>query len=225
MNIIETIIVDDEKLFRRGLRYILQSEPAIKVVASVGSGKELLSKLKDLESLPQIVLLDLKMDNLNGVETTKILVKEYPEIKIAILSLYFSPEMVRYMISLGVSAFFRKTVGPEELKLAIKQIALNDNYYTPYVTAVLNAERKIKSPKIRPINLNLTKREKEILLLICSQLTNSQIAEKLHLSVRTVDGHRLSLLSKTNSKNTAGLVIYAISNDLVDFNHLSISSF
>ncbi|MEQ8623664.1 MAG: response regulator transcription factor [Vicingaceae bacterium] len=216
----KVIIVDDEKLFRRGLRYILQSEPSIDVVASAGDGMELLSILEEAEHKPDVVLLDLKMANLNGIETTKILTKKYPEVKIAILSLYYSPEMVRYMVSLGVSAFLRKTINPKELKEAINKIIENGSYLTPYVLNLLKIEKKHRSKNVRPIAIKLTKREKEILELICKQFTNSQIAEKLFLSVRTIDGHRLSLLSKTNSKNTAGLVVYAIANNLVEVSEL-----
>jgi len=223
---IRVIIVDDEKLFRRGLRYILHSHQDIEVLAFNDTANTEIYTLETLKRLPQIILLDLKMDDLNGVETTKILQKTYPKIKIAILSLYYSPEMVRFMIDLGVSAFFKKTIEPDELITAINKIAENGSYLIPHVISIMQKEEREKNynPGKRLLKERLTQREIEVLKLICEQLTNAEIAKKLFLSIRTIDGYRNSLLQKTNSKNTAGLVLFAISHNFFDFRDLDIQS-
>lgn len=223
MKDIRIAIVDDEELFRAGLKMVISSFPKMEVILEAGDGSELLQKLDTVETPPDIILLDLKMKGMDGVETATILGQNYPDTKIIILSLHYTTPMVRHMVSLNVSAYIKKTINPNELQAAIHKVFSEGIYFTPDVYEILRKgylTTKNSKPEYENTE-NLTLREKQILELICKEYTNQEIAEMLNLSARTVAGHRNTLLQKTKSKNTAGLVVYAIMNNQIDIKNLT----
>ena len=223
-NKIKIILADDEVLFRKGIAFLLQREANIEILFEVGTGSELVSFLNESIIHPDIIIMDLKMPILNGVEATKIIHNNHPNIKIIALTSYDSKSFVANMIAIGASSYLVKNTTPAEVISTINEVYKNGFFYNEAVLQVINEgilENNSKS-KFGFDDDNLTAREKEVLFLICKQKSTQEIAEKLFISTRTVDGHRNNLLLKTESKNMAGLVVYAIHHKMVDLSNLVI---
>lgn len=215
---IRIVLADDELLFRQGLKAILESNENIEVLFDAENGEHLMQLLRTTGTLPEIVVTDLKMPELNGVEVTKLIRKEFPDIKVIALTSYFSKPFILNMISIGAVAYLAKNSSPALMVKTIQEVAGKGFYYDEEVMQYIH--ESIVNPADKKVKSNFdtsyfTKREIEILELICQQLTTNDIAEKLFISPRTVEGHRNNLLLKTESKNVAGLVIYALKNKLV----------
>jgi DNA-binding NarL/FixJ family response regulator len=212
---IKIILVDDEILFRKGISFLLEKEKNIKVIFEASDGSELISFLKESSIHPDIIIMDLKMPILNGVEATKLIRNEFPKIKIIALTSYNSKSFVANMISVGAVSYLVKNATPQELLLTINEVAAKGFYYDEFVMKNIQENMCVsKNIKSHLDNNFLTSRELEILKLICEQKNTVEIAEKLFISPRTVEGHRNNLLLKTESKNIAGLVVYAIQNEI-----------
>lgn len=217
-NLIKLVLADDELLFRQGLIAILKKQENIDILFDATDGKDLIDQLRSADILPDIILTDLKMPELNGVEATKIISKEFPKIKIIALTSYFSKPFIVNMISIGAVAYLAKNSTPTLMVTTIKEVAEKGFYYDDNVMKFI--QEGLLNPTGKKIKSNFditffTTREKEVLELICKQHTTNEIAEQLFISPRTVEGHRNNLLLKTESKNIAGLVIYAIQNKVV----------
>lgn len=207
--------MDDEILFRKGISFLLKKEKNIKVIFEASDGSELISFLKESSIHPDIIIMDLKMPILNGVEATKLIRNEFPKIKIIALTSYNSKSFVANMISVGAVSYLVKNATPQELLLTINEVAAKGFYYDEFVMKNIQDNTCVsKNIKSYLDNNFLTSRELEILKLICEQKNTVEIAEKLFISPRTVEGHRNNLLLKTESKNIAGLVVYAIQNEI-----------
>lgn len=215
---INLVLADDEELFRVGLSYILSRDSDINIVHEAGNGKELLEYLAGCERLPDIIIIDIKMPELNGVEATKTIHKAYPEISIIALTTYNTKPFIRNMIDVGACAYLVKNSPTNKVLHTIKQVFYNGFYYDNEVLKAIkgigNAGNKNELKTVFDDEF-ITPREKEILELICRQLTSQEIAERLFISKRTVEVHRKNLLEKARVKNIAGLVIFAIQNELV----------
>lgn len=211
-------ITDDEALFRKGMNMILSYEEDFEVVFEAENGLQLLDRLSQAERLPDVILLDLQMPEMDGVDTLKAVNKAYPELKVIILTSHYNNSMILKLVEEGASAFMPKNVNPDELVETIKNVAVKGFHYNAYIVQLLRERMLFGKPKRKATLDELTNREKEILMLICDQHTNKEIAEKLFISSRTVEGHRNKMLDKTQSKNTVGLIIYAIENGLVSVN-------
>ncbi|MCA1919211.1 DNA-binding response regulator [Flavobacterium piscis] len=212
---IKIALVDDEVLFRKGISFLLQREDNIDIIFEASNGEELLSNLNDSIIKPDIIIMDLKMPILNGVEATKIIRKLFPEIKIIALTSYDTKSFIANMIQVGAVAYLIKNTTPKDLIHTINQVSKKGFYYCDNVLKTI--QETIISTKNSKGNLEtsfLSPREIEILQLICLQKTTTEIAEHLYLSPRTVEGHRNNLLLKTESRNIAGLVVYAIQNEI-----------
>jgi len=212
---IKIALVDDEVLFRKGIAFLLQREDNIEIIFEASNGEELIVNLEENEIKPDIIIMDLKMPVLNGVEATKIIRKTYPEIKIIALTSYDTKSFIANMIQVGAVAYLIKNTTPKDLIHTINEVASKGFYYNE--TVLKTIQETIVSSKNSKGNLEtsfLSAREIEILQLICQQKTTSEIAEHLFLSPRTVEGHRNNLLLKTESRNIAGLVVYAIQNEI-----------
>lgn len=210
-------IADDELLFRQGLMSILSKEKNLDILFDAEDGNDLMTQLRATKQLPEIVITDLKMPGLNGVETTKLIRKEFPDIKIIALTSYFSKPFIINMISIGAVAYLAKNSTPKLMLITINEVADKGFYYDAQVMKFIHEGLLNNSDQSKKSNFDMTyftKREKEVLELICQQFTTNEIGEKLFISPRTVDGHRNNLLLKTDSKNLAGLVVYAIQNKL-----------
>ncbi|MEM1321230.1 MAG: response regulator transcription factor [Bacteroidota bacterium] len=212
-------IIDDEVLFRKGLCRLIEDIETANVLLEGNHGQDLLEQLEARKNagqdLPDLLLLDLQMPVLNGVETAKILQEQYPAIKIIVLSSHFSKAFVLNMIEVGASAFMPKSAPPEEMEMTIQQVAQKGYFYSEQVMAIITENLRSKQKPKASFAVQLTPREKEVLQLICQQYTAQEIAEKLFISRRTVEGHRNNLLMKLNCRNIAGLVVFALQNQLV----------
>lgn len=217
-NKITIAIADDELLFRQGIRAILSKQESFEVLFDASDGQDLVHQLREATELPEIIITDLKMPELNGVEATKLIRKEFPEIKIIALTSYFSKPFIVNMLSIGAVAYLAKNSTPALMVVTIKGVAAKGFYYDAKVMnyikdgALLQGGKPMKSSFD---TTHFTKREIEVLELVCNQYTTNEIGEKLFISPRTVEGHRNNLLLKTDSKNIAGLVIYAVQHGIV----------
>ena len=221
---INIILADDEVLFRKGIAFLLNREKNITILYEASNGSELITYLNsDNETHPDIILMDLKMPLLNGVEATKIIHATFPDIKIIALTSYNTNSFIANMIQVGASSYLIKNTTPGEMIHTINEVFSKGFYYNENVLKVIHdgilpTHNKAKS---NFDNDYLTAREKEILQLICQQLSTIEISENLFISPRTVEGHRNNLLLKTESKNIAGLVVYAIQNKIIDVDFLT----
>jgi len=216
-NKIKIALADDELLFRKGIAFLLQREPNFEILFEASDGDELISYLKQEPEQPDVILMDLKMPNLNGVEATKIIHKNFPGIKIIALTSYNTKPFIANMIQVGAVSFIVKNATPQEVIYTINEVEEKGFYYNADVMKILHDDMLSKKNKKSALdNDYLTAREIKILELICHQKTTGEIGEALCVSPRTVEGHRNNLLLKTESKNIAGLVVYAIQNGIVD---------
>lgn len=218
---IRLALVDDEHLIVRLLEQFFNEQPSLEVVLTAHSGEEFIESLENLAVLPQVLLLDLRMKALNGVETTTILRERFPSIRVIIMSSHYETTFIGYLLKTGVSAFLPKEIMPKELIQIIQSVHETGYYFLPEQVATIRTQVSPKAPKPKLTEQEqITSREKEILTLICQQCTAQEIAERLFITKRTVEGHKNNLLSKLGVKNTAGLVIYAIQKQIVDLQTL-----
>lgn len=213
---IKLIITDDEELFRKGMVQLVSEHEQITVVGEAANGQLLLNLLRSMDELPDIILLDLKMPEMDGVQATKIIKKEFPDVRIVVLTSHYTKVFIVNMVHIGASAFQRKDSSPASVIDCIIEVH-NKGYYFDHEIMKVLQKSFVSGETIRKSQFNetpLSEREKEILQLVCEQKKTSEIAEQLFISTRTVDGHRNNLLLKTESKNIAGLVLYAIDKGL-----------
>ncbi len=208
MNNLKIYIVDDHSLFREGLHFLLSNSEFISEIKEATNGREFMENVEAFN--PDLVLMDIDMPELNGIDATKEALKRFPELKIVALSMYSDENYYTEMIEAGAKGFLLKNSKFDDVQNAILEVCEGRNYFSPEILAsiVSNLNRKTKQPG----NEELTKREIEIVLNICQGLSNQEIADQLYISKRTVDKHRENILLKTQSKNTAELVVYAIKN-------------
>lgn len=210
-------IADDEALFRRGIRLIIEDYDDLKVIMEAENGQVLLEKIRTSNELPDVLLLDLKMPVLGGIEAAEIIRQEFPSIHIVVISSHISKAFILNMIEIGAAAYLGKNASPDEVADTIRTVREKGFCYNELVMEVIRENMFGKSP-IKPqrsFEVELTGREKEVLQLICEEFTTQEIADKLFLSNRTVEGHRNNMLTKLGCRNTAGLVVYAIQHGLI----------
>jgi DNA-binding NarL/FixJ family response regulator len=215
--IIHVAIAEDQKLFRACLVPILNSYDHINVVSEVSNGAELMHAVRNADVVPDVVILDLAMPEMNGLETTEALKKEFPDVKIIVLTVHNEERHIVKMVGMGVNGYLVKNAEIDEVIKAIESVMFKGFYFNESTLLSIQNGMSQRRPKSFDTHSPLTIREKEILELICKEFTTPEIAEKLYLSVRTVDGHRNHLLEKTGARNTAGLVLYALRYDIVQF--------
>ncbi len=211
MEKIRIIIADDHQLFRNGLKILLNAFPEFEVVGEVSNGEEFLRILKTTKA--DIALMDISMPEMDGIEATRKGLKLCPEIDIIALSMYGEEEYYYKMVDAGAKGFLVKDSDISEVKDAILTVRKGGSYFSQEL--LYHVIQKIKHRENESKSANLSKRETEILFKICEGLSNQEIAETLFISKRTVDKHRANLLGKTNSKNTASLILFAIRNKLI----------
>jgi DNA-binding NarL/FixJ family response regulator len=219
MNEILIGLVDDQQLFRGGLASLIQSVPGFKLFSEAENGKIFIQQLEAAGTLPDIVLIDMHMPEMNGVELNEILQQRFPSIKVLILSVYDQERFIAKMIEAGACGYLTKNCEITELVAAVNTTYKNGFYFNQATLQAMRKAAQFKGSDIRNINnisIELTIREKEILVLLCKECTTAEIGEQLFISPRTVEGHRNNLLMKTGCRNTAGLVIFAIKNGLFD---------
>jgi DNA-binding NarL/FixJ family response regulator len=209
---IKVIIADDHEIFRDGLKLMLQKQPDIQLLAEAEDGKELIEKTEQLN--PDVVITDVKMPRMDGASATRYLTEHHPHIGIIALTMFDEEEQIIEMLESGAKGYLLKNADKNEIKEAIQSVYDQTPYYckhTSHRLAQLVAKSKFNPYRQKP-KLEFTEREKEIITHICEGITNKEIAEKIFLSVRTVEGLRMKIMEKMNVKNTAGIIIYAIKN-------------
>jgi DNA-binding NarL/FixJ family response regulator len=216
MKVIKVAIADDHKIFRKGVILSLRPFTNIKFVQEASNGEELLEQLPG--TIPDVVLMDLRMPLKDGIETTKVLSKQYPNIHVIVLSMYEDERFVYHMMENGAHGYLLKNAEPQEIRKAIMDVHEKGYYLNNFVNRIL-LKRSHARQKAVPSILNeitLTEKEKEVLQLICMEFTAQEIAQKMDISPRTVEAIKDRLMERFGSKNTAGLVFFAVKNNLVD---------
>lgn len=213
MNRIKTIIADDHTMFLQGIDSMLKNEKTIEIVGKATNGQEVLAILENKEA--NLVVVDISMPKMDGIELTKALKQKYPHIKILILSTHSNAQMIAKLTRLGAHGYLLKNAEKNELLEAIHAVYNNEEYFSEEVKSIYN-EFNLKQNQISVTVSDLSSREEEILKLIAQGLTAQEIGDKLFISLNTVNTHRRNLLSKLNAKNTAGLVKYAVETGLLD---------
>ena len=211
------LLVDDHKLIRDALQSYFENDPEFEIVDEAGNGQEALVLLKELEV--DVVMMDISMPVMDGIECTQRITEEYPNIRVLALSMMNDGQFIKKMLSAGAAGYILKNTGEEEIKKALQTVYQGDNYFSAEVneTVMQNMLKGgVKRNHKLVVDLPLTSREKEVLRLILKEYSNQEIADELFISPRTVDAHKRNLLEKTGSKNTAGLVLYAIEKNLFD---------
>jgi len=215
MTKIRVLLADDHKIFRDGVRSILEKEKDMEVVDDAANGQEVIEKIESLEI--DVLVLDIDIGKPNGIEITEMVSKNYPEVKILILSMMGLHDFVIQALEKGAIGFLLKNTGKDEVLTAIRSVSKGDSYFSREVSAILIEQlQKPASSRKKNAEIPISPREIEVLRLIAQEFSNSEIAEKLFISIRTVDTHRRNLLEKLGAKNTAGLVRFAIQKGLVD---------
>jgi DNA-binding NarL/FixJ family response regulator len=216
--VMKIALADDEALFRRGIALILEEMEDTEIVFEAENGQSMLDQLARAPVQPDVLLLDLNMPVLNGVDAAKALREQYPELRFIVLTTYFSKSFVLSMLELGAAAYLPKNATPELMQTTVREVVEKGFFYNDEVLAIIreNMVKPTRQKLSKPFQPNLTAREKEVLQLICEEHTTPEIAEQLFISTRTVEGHRNNLLSKLQCRNTAGLVVVALQEGLVD---------
>jgi DNA-binding NarL/FixJ family response regulator len=214
MTKIKTCIVDDEKLFMQGMQMILELDQDIEVVMTATNGKDFFSKLNAEQAAIDVVLLDLEMPEMDGVQTLLEVVKQKLNMKVIVLTSHYNDGMVIKLIDEGASGFLAKNENPDVVIATIKKTHQDGFCINAHILQLIR-NRRLTATQNNQLNY-LTSREIEVLRLICQEFTNKEIADKLYISPRTVEGYRNSIMEKINAKNTAGIVVYAIENRLFE---------
>ncbi|HEY0054273.1 MAG TPA: response regulator transcription factor [Pedobacter sp.] len=216
MDAIKVAIADDHKLFRKGVILSLRPYNNIKFVLEAENGEELLAGIA--EAAPDVVLMDLRMPGKDGIETTKILSKQYPNIYVLVLSMHEDERFVSHMMENGANGYLLKNAEPQEIKRAIMDVYEKGYYLNNFVNRILIKKAHSKQKSLPSLNSEITisDKEKEVLQYICMEFTAQEIAQKMDISPRTVEAIKDRLMERFGSKNTAGLVFFAVKNNLVD---------
>jgi DNA-binding NarL/FixJ family response regulator len=214
---IQIAFAEDQLLFRKGMMTLLNSFPDMNVCIEASNGVELLEAMENSSEEIHVALIDINMPVMNGIEALKRMREKHPNTKNIILTVHEEDKFIHKLIEEGANAYLAKNTEPSELEKAIKAVITNDYYFNENSMRVMRNYSQGKGQKNSLQNVeNLTKREMEILIFICREYTSPEIAEKLFLSESTVNGHRNNLLSKIGCRNTAGLVLFAIKNNIFD---------
>ncbi len=212
MERINIILVDDHQMFRDGVKSVLSDEENIHIVGEVGSANDLYALLKN--TTPDVIITDISMPDISGIEVARYVSENYPQVKILILSMHSNEEFITKALSVGANGYLPKDTSMSELLKAINAIYNGENYFNKSIsdTILKSLINKQKGSSVKA----LTNREKEIINLVVEGLTNKEIADKLFISVRTVDSHKNNIMQKLNLKSSVELVKYAIKNNLAN---------
>lgn len=207
-------IVDDQKLFRGGLKMILSEDPSINVVFEASNGKQFFERFA-FEPV-NVVILDVEMPVMDGIETLKRLQQHHPDVKVLMLTMHDSDRLINHLMQCGASGFLLKDEDPEVVRTAVNRVASEGVFFRDYVSrALLKRSKQSNRNQQERFSSKLSDRETEVLQLLCQEYTSKEIAEKLYISYRTVEGHRRSMQEKTGARNIVGLVLYAVERGLV----------
>lgn len=216
LDTIDVVMADDHEIFRDGFRLMLGKAENIRLVGEAANGRELLEMVKQLK--PLVVITDIKMPIMDGIEATRKIKQQFPEVAVIGLSMFDEEDLIMDMLEAGALGYLIKNADKEEVVDAIKAVNNLEHYYcrqTSNKLAFMIARSRQQASRKRE-QVEFSEKELDIIKLICQELTNKEIADRLFLSVRTVEGYRLKLLEKIQVKNSIGLVIYAIQNGIFE---------
>ncbi len=212
MQAIRLHIVDDHQMMIDGLRALLGDEPAFKIIAESNNGKVALAKIE--KEQPDVLLTDISMPEMNGLDLTKAVKEKFPNVKIIALSMFGERNTISEMLQAGISGYIVKNTGKQELVQAINKVASGGMFFSDEVSAEMM--KAIANPAPKEEVISLTPREIEIVKLIAKEFSNLKIADTLFISERTVETHRKNIFRKTNTKSVVGLIKYAIEKKMLD---------
>ncbi|KAA5544757.1 response regulator [Adhaeribacter rhizoryzae] len=215
---IKVVLVDDHRLIRCGLRALLQDEPTITIAGEAENGVQLIKLLES--TAVDVILMDIKMPEMDGFDATQHILQHFSSVKVLALTMFESENYLNKMMELGAQGYILKNIHKNELIHAVQMIASGKNYISAEITLNLLKKNKPSLPELNtntaiPELVELSKRELEVLKLITEGFTNAEIADKLFTSKRTIDSHRQRIIEKTQARNTAALVRYAISRGII----------
>lgn len=213
---IKVAIADDHKIFRKGVILSLRSYVNLKFVMEAENGEDLIAKIP--EAQPDVILCDLKMPIKDGIDATKLITKNFPGIRVIILTMYEDERFVGHLMDCGAAGYLLKNTEPAEIRKAIMDVMRTGFYLNPFVNKVLikkNYSKQKFSPNLTT-EVVLSEREKEVLTLVCMEFTAAEIAAKMDISSRTVEAIKDRLMERFGVKNSVGLVFYAMKNSLID---------
>jgi DNA-binding NarL/FixJ family response regulator len=216
MGVIKVAIADDHKIFRKGVILSLRPYNNIKFVQEADNGQELIDGLA--VSAPDVILMDLRMPLKDGIESTKYIAKTFPNIYILALTMFEDERFVSHMMEIGANGYLLKSADPQEIKQAIVEVCTKGYYLNNFVNRILLKKSHAKNRAIPNLNndATLTDRERDVIKYICMEFTAQEIAQKLEVSPRTVEAIKDRLMERFGAKNTAGLVFFAVKNNLID---------
>ncbi len=216
MSTIKVAIADDHKIFRKGVILSLRPYSNIRFVLEAENGEELLNGIASAE--PDVVLMDLRMPGKDGIEATKIISKQYPSIKVLVLSMYEDERFVYHLMENGASGYLLKNAEPNEIRRAIIEVFEKGYYLNNFVNRILLKKSHARQKVVPSLNqeITLSDKERDVLRFICMEFTASEIAKKMEISPRTVEAIKDRLMERFGSKNTAGLVFFAVKNNLIE---------
>ncbi|MCB0458903.1 MAG: response regulator transcription factor [Flavobacteriaceae bacterium] len=212
MNKTSVAIVDDHVLFAQSLKSLINTFEGFEVTIQASHGKNLINELKNSNSVPEIVLMDVNMPIMDGAETTSFLSKNYPDIKILALSMDDDENSILKMIRNGARGYLLKDIHPDILLEALEGVLKGGFYHTKKVSDTLVNSLHVDPNSKRKDHIELAEREMEFLKLVCTEMTYKEIADRMNLSPKTIDGYREQLFKKLDVKNRIGLVIFAFKN-------------
>jgi DNA-binding NarL/FixJ family response regulator len=216
MEIIKVAIADDHKIFRKGVVLSLRPFTNIKFTLEAENGDQLLEMLP--ANQPDVILMDLRMPGKDGIETTKIVSQQYPDIRIIVLSMYEDERFVSHLMENGANGYLLKNAEPQEIRRAIMEVHEKGYYLNNFVNKILLKKAHAKQKVVPSLTneITLSDKERSVLKFICMEFTAAEIAQKMDISTRTVEAIKDRLMERFGSKNTAGLVFFAVKNNLVD---------
>ena len=211
---IRIILADDHEIFRDGFRVMIKKQPSVQLIGEAADGEELIDLTRRLQ--PDVVITDIKMPKKDGIEATKIMAREWPSLGIIALSMFDEENLIVEMLEAGARGYLLKNAHKEEIIEAIKTVNLNQPYYCNDTSAKLaqmiaRSRFKTAAKSKRP---DFSDKEFAVIRLICQEMSNKEIAQQLHLSIRTIEGYRDRIQEKIGAKNAAGIVVYAIKNNI-----------
>lgn len=214
--LIRLAIADDHKIFRDGIKMALKSRDYISIIWEAEDGKEMLQKFKTVN--PDVLLMDIRMPEIDGISALQLIRREYEEVKVIVLSMYDDKEMITKVLQYGANAYLTKTTDPNEIYKAIISCMNEEFYFNDVVNSavLLTLQQKKRVRKFYPDTVNLNKKELNILKLISEDKTTEEISEEVFLSPRTVETIRQNMKSKVGVKTIAGLLMYAMRNKLLE---------
>jgi len=214
MDLIKVGIADDHKIFRKGVILSLRQYTNLSFIIEAENGDDLLEKLST--EMPDVILVDLRMPGKDGIETTKAVSKLYPNIKILILTMYEDERFVSHLMENGANGYLLKNADPSEIRKAIVEVMIKGYYLNNFVNRVLLKKSTNKSIPSLNSEIVMSEKEKEVIQLLCREYTAAEIAAKMEISARTVESIKDRLMERFGTKNTAGLVFFAVKNNLID---------